>query len=175
MSKEASIFFNNYKKGLLNVINTCLIGIIEKFDGETMKANVTLLPNDDLILDVPVMTLQTSEFYIRVPYEPGDHVLVVFSQRDIDQIMHSGDASPSDRVLSIDDAIIIGGINLFDDPLPSEDKDKLVIGQKDGGAKITMADGKINFVGEVTFTNNVKLNGSTTVKGSALNPGGDNF
>ncbi len=69
----------------------------------------------------------------------------------------------------------MNGINLFADPLPAEDADKLVIGQKDGSAKMTMGDGVITFHGEVEFIGPTKLNGETSVNGTGLAPGGVEF
>lgn len=156
MSKAANHFFKQYQNKLIGGINTCLIGVIENYDAETNKADVSL-PDGELITNVPVGAIQTAEFFIRVPYTPGDYVLVVFSQRDIDGIMNEGDETPTDRMLSLDDAIVVCGINLFNDPLPSNDLDKLVIAQKDGAASIIMGGGEIHFGGNKVFVNGTEL------------------
>lgn len=137
--KKANEFFSKYKNDLVGGLNTCLMGQIERFDAEAMSADVKLLPDGDLIIDVPVGIQQTADFFIRVPYQVGDIVLVLFAQRDIDGIMNGGDATPSQRMLSLDDAIVICGINLYtDDPLPVEDAGDLVIGKRNGNAKIVL-------------------------------------
>jgi hypothetical protein len=137
--KQAKEFFNKFKSDTVSELNTCLFGQIVNFDPQRMAADVTLLPDGDLILDVPVGIQQTEDFYIRMPYQIGDVVLVVFIQRDIDGIMRGGDATPSQRMLSMDDAVIVCGINLYtDDPLPATNPGDLVIGKKNGGSKIVL-------------------------------------
>lgn len=146
---EAAKFFENYKKGLVGGLYTSAIAQIEAYDPIVNKADITLLPGGDLIKSVPVGMPQTKDFYIRMPYSKGDHVLVVFSQRDIDPILFANGKIPSERMLAIDDAIIVCGINLFTQPLPATDSDKLVIGQKDGVAKIVMGGGIIDLIGTI--------------------------
>ena len=137
--KKANEFFSKFQSNMVGGLNTCMLGQIETFDPERMAADVVLLPDGDLIIDVPVAIQQTEDFYIRLPYKIGDIVVILFAQRDLDGIMQGGDATPSQRMLSIDDAIVIGGINLYtDDPLPSANAGDLVIGKKDGGSKIVL-------------------------------------
>jgi hypothetical protein len=152
--KDANNFFRSFKSGLVGDLNTIAIGRIKNFNPLKMQADVNILPGETLVVDVPVGTIQTSQYYIRVPYVKGDYVLVAFAQRDIDDIMRGGNASDTQRMLSLDDAVVVCGINLFTDPLPAEDADKLIIGQKNGTAKITMSGGEINLDGVV------KVNGS---------------
>lgn len=137
--KSANNFFGKYKQTLVGELYTCLIGQIERFDPVRMSADVVLLPDGDLVIDLPVGIQQTSDFFIRMPYAVGDMVLVVFSQRDIDGIVNSGDATPSRRMLDKNDGVVICGINPFDgDPLPAADGLDLVIGKRNGNAKIVM-------------------------------------
>lgn len=165
MSKEADYFFNKFQEGLVGGINTIAIGIVEKFDGAKMKADVKVLPDNALVVDVPVATFQTSQFYIRVPYKKGDHVIVAFAQRDIDGIMYGGDEIPSQRMLSLDDAIVIGGINLFANPLPGVNADDLIIAKKDLNSKIVLdATGNIT----VESAGNVFLGGGDASEGVPL-------
>jgi hypothetical protein len=155
--KKAQEFFNKFQTNMIGGINTCLLGQIERFDPEEMSADVVLLPDGDLITGVPVGIQQTSDFYIRMPYLEGDIVLVVFVQRDIDGIMRGGDATPSQRMLSMDDAVIVCGINLYtDDPLPAANSSDLVIGKRNGNAKIVLNAANDNI--DVTCTQ-FKVNG----------------
>lgn len=63
--------------------------------------------------------------------------------------MYGSNNPPSNRMLAVNDAVIVCGINLFTQDLPAEDADKLVIGEKGGAAKITMGGGKISLIGDV--------------------------
>lgn len=149
MTQDAREYFGKHREKMMNAINTVTIGRIDTFDAERMVADVELVHDDDYIVSVPVSCIQTEDFYIRVPFKNGDLVVVAFAQHDIDEIMHDGDEAPTDRKFSKDDAIIVGGLNLFVDPLPAVDADKLTIGQKDGAARITMGGGIINLIGDV--------------------------
>lgn len=151
---EAHSFFANFKKNMLGTLYTSTIARVEAYDARQNKADITLLPGGDLVKSVPVAIQQTEEFYFRIPYKTGDLVLVCFSHRDIDPVLYDNGKIPSERMLAMDDAIIVGGINRYTDTLPIADAGKLVIGQKNGEAKITIGDGEINLRGVI------KVNGS---------------
>lgn len=141
--KEAKEFFEKFRQGMVGGLFTGALAKVEKYD-PSGKADITILPDGDLIGDVPVATLQSAGFYIRVPLKKGDIVAVMFASRDIDGTMHGDTSDGTDRMHDINDAIIVGGVNLFTNPLPATDPDKLVIAAKEGGASITMGtDGKI--------------------------------
>lgn len=140
--KEAYEFFNKLRSGMVGGLYTGALAKVERYD-PAGKADITILPDGDLVGDVPVSIMQGAGFFIRVPLKRGDIVAVLFSSRSIDGVMH-GEEDDSDRNHDINDAIIVGGINIFKDPLPATDPDKLVITAKEGGASITMGtDGKI--------------------------------
>ena len=48
-----------------------------------------------------------------MPYKRGDTVLVVFAQREIDNIMYEANNPASQRMLAVDDAVVVCGINLL--------------------------------------------------------------
>lgn len=147
---NAAKFFNMYSKDLVSGLYTAGVGQIQSYDPIHNQADVILFPDQDLLTSVPVSIPQTSDFYIRMPYKKGDFVLLVFAHRDIDPVIYGmSHIEASKRMLSMDDAIVICGINLYNDPLPTDDTDKLVIGQKDGSAKITIGNGKISLIGQV--------------------------
>lgn len=137
MSKEAAEFFDRFRANIISGLNTCALAEIVTFDAAAMKADIELLPDRDLVKAVPVSAQVSGGFVVRVPYSQGDTVLVVFAQRDIDAIMH-GDEGNTERMLDINDAIIVGGITLFPDPLPSSNAGDLVIAKRDMTAKIVM-------------------------------------
>ena len=142
--REAGEFFNTFKERLIGGLNTVAIGKIEAFDVTKAKADVKLLPDGDLIVAVPVAMPQTGDFIVRLPYKKGDYVVVAFAQRDIDEIMLGGSASDSGRMLAVDDAIVVGGLNLFSNNMPATNGADLVIAKKDLTTKITLAaDGKM--------------------------------
>ncbi|WP_212934956.1 Gp138 family membrane-puncturing spike protein [Bacillus hominis] len=147
--KEANDFFRRFKEKTVGGLNTCAIGEIVSYDPIKSKADVNLLPGDTLIKSVPVGIQQTADFFIRIPYKRGDTVLVVFVQREIDNIMYQSNNPASQRMLAVDDAVVVCGINLFTNNLPAADTDKLLIGEKLGGATISIGGGKISMTGIV--------------------------
>lgn len=133
------------EESLMNM-NTCLICEVLEVDMNLYKADITPLhdPEATPILDVPMAFWQTEQFVIQVPFKKGDKVLVVCSQADIDPLMFGGGEAAS-RSFSANDALIIGGINLFTKPIKNEHPDDLVIGTKDLQTKIVLNDsGEIN-------------------------------
>ncbi|MEI5869244.1 Gp138 family membrane-puncturing spike protein [Bacillus albus] len=147
--REANDFFRRFKEKMVGGLNTCAIGQIENYDPVKLKADVRILPGETLIKSVPVGIQQTAEFFIRMPYKRGDTVLVVFAQREIDNIMYEANNPASQRMLAVDDAVVVCGINLFTNDLPAIDADKLLIGEKSGGATIAIGGGKIIMKGIV--------------------------
>jgi|GEM_PF-1578755 len=135
---EAQDFFRSFANSLISGIHTSAIGQIELYDAEKLMADVKLLPDGDLITAVPVAEIQTDRYIIRTPYKRGDYVLVSFCMRDIDGILHGDSTTPTDRMLDMNDAVVVCGINLFTKPLP-----KQVIDQNDGGKSTVLNDGDL--------------------------------
>lgn len=146
MSKEANKFFTDYKEGVFGAINTSSLCRVVAYDHTTMKVDVVTLPDGDLIQSVPVQAPQTNDFIIRVPYKPGSVGVVVFSKNEIDNVMMGGINEKSVRQFAIDDAIFIGGINLFNNQMGADHGEDLIISKKDYSAKIVLTkDGEILF------------------------------
>lgn len=163
---------NKYIKGLLNGIagdvNSCIIARIESFDSRKMKADVIPLIKDSdnkpvsMLIEVPVALVKAGGFIIRPPYKKGDVVVIVFADRDIDNVLLSGKVSNlnSSRKHSLDDAIVVGSIMPFTETLPAEHSSDLVIAKDDFTSKIVLkADGSIEIKGK-----SVTISGRTETK-----------
>lgn len=125
-------------------LHTALPAKIEKVDLQTMRAEITLLNQKELedemvtippIVEVPISYYRANNMIMRPPYQKGDTVLVVFAENALDKLMITG--QPEDPELtrrhSIDDAIIVGGLQMEqDDDLPSNYADQMVIGLLNG-------------------------------------------
>lgn len=122
---EATKFVEGLKKQIAESINCSLIARIIKFDPVKMVADIQPegLP---MIVNVPVALQKAGPFFIRVPYEPGDMVVVVFSDVALDKSSKSRHR--------LDDAIVVGGITTG--ALPEEKG--LVIAKKDMSIKIVI-------------------------------------
>ena len=94
MNTLASVL-NTFIDKKINDINTLDIGIVDSVNSETNTLNVTLLRVYDTfnignldantviptikLLDVPVMRPMCKNFAIQPDYEPGDRVLVMYT------------------------------------------------------------------------------------------------
>ena len=163
---SANKYFNNLVGGISNSINNCMIARIEKYDSSNMKADVVpLIKSEDskdvsMLIEVPVSLIKAGGFIIRPPYKKGDIVVVVFADRDIDNVLLSGKVSSpnSTRKHSLDDAIVVGSIIPFTQSLPSTHSNDLVIAKDDFTSKIVIrADGSI----EIKSNKSITLSGPT--------------
>lgn len=158
-------FMSKMAGNIADGINSCIVGRIEKFDGVTMKADVTPLvrvknaagelEEVSMLIEVPVSFVKAGPFVIRPPYKQGDIVLVVFADSDIENVLLSGDTSNpnSTRSHSLDDAIVVGGIMPFTTRLPEEHLDDLIIAKDDFTAKIVLSeDGSIEIKSDKQIT-----------------------
>lgn len=128
----------------ISEIHTCLPAKIEKYDPQKLRAEITLLNKAELegeevvippIIEVPVRVLQAGPFLIRPPYEKGDVVLVLFSERALDKILITGEPESVQltRKHSLDDAIVLGGLRVEQaDKAPEEYSKDLIAGMTDG-------------------------------------------
>lgn len=147
---DAMEFMKNLSGNITGGINNCMMGKIEKFNGETMKADIIPLvrvknkageiEEISMLIEVPVSFVKAGPFVIRPPYKKGDIVVVLFADSDIENTLLSGDVSNpnSTRKHSLDDAIAIGGIMPFTTTLPGEHLDDLIIAKDDFSTKIVI-------------------------------------
>ena len=149
-------FLDGLIDGFLSDVHTSMPALIERFDPQTMKADVKPLfrkkfkgenaQSMPLISNVPVATFRAGGFIIRPPYKKGDKVLLVFSERALDNVISTGkEADPEfARKFSLDDAVVIGGIMPFSESLPSQHGEDLIIAKEDFQSKIVIkANGEI--------------------------------
>jgi len=84
------------------------------------------------ISNVPVAFPQSTEFGLTFPLEVGDKVLLVFSERSLDEWLLQGKADTevkSNRKFNLTDAIAIPGISPFSDPIFDLPSDKIYVGR----------------------------------------------
>ena len=159
-------------------IHTSLPAKIVSIDKQSLKADVKPLikvkhGDEDvelpIIQEVPVCTIKAGGFIIKPPYQEGDIVLLLFSERCIDDFIYTGENTTTEakRRHSLEDAVIIGGLNTFTsgDELPDEESENLVIGKNDYSSKITIKeDGDI----VIEADSNIYLNDSESEEGVPL-------
>jgi hypothetical protein len=151
MSGERAQDFTNVIKSLIKNeignIHTILPGIVDSFDpsGPSITVRPAIRKQYDdgevlampLIYGVPVVFLRSSKCAISFPLEKGDSVLLLFSERSIDEWVKTGsESTPSDtRTHDISDAIAIPGLFAFEKGKKISSSD-LVIEYKDQTIKI---------------------------------------
>lgn len=132
---------------------TAMPGVVQSYDPRTRRAVVqpatSVLYTDgtamarSLVVDVPVMWPGTPRRLYHDVLEMGDPVMLVWSQRDIDNFKQSvGVAAPAtSRVMSQEDAVAIpwGAHDAVD---PAVDN-ALVMQTADGNAYIAIEDGRV--------------------------------
>jgi hypothetical protein len=150
-------------------IHTSLPAKINKYDAEKMRAEITLISKQNLegemveippVLEVPVGFMKAGPFIIRPPFKKGDVVVVVFSEKAIDQLLISGKSEKVKytRMHSIDDAIIVNSLQLeSESDLNSSYTSDLLIENQEAGSRIVM---KAN--GDLLIETNGKVNATST-------------
>lgn len=153
---EATKFFDGIMGEAFSELHTCMLGRVKSFNGTKMQADVIPLFKRKLadgreepmpvISQAPVMFLYANGFFVRPPLKPGDLVVVVFAERELDAVLLSGSeqAPSSNRQHGLEDAIVIGGWLPFAGSLPVPDDGDLYIGHKSNGVRI-----KVTQSGEV--------------------------
>lgn len=150
----------------LGDVHTALPGRIETFDPATQKANVKpliqrrvateegdeLLEELPILPQVPVVFPRTAGAFVTFPVAAGDHVLLVFNERSIDNFI-SGEGEDTDpdefRMHDLGDAVALLGFYPDSKALTEEelDTERLTVGTTAGGMRLHIAADHV----EVTF------------------------
>ncbi|MGL5750366.1 MAG: Gp138 family membrane-puncturing spike protein [Paraclostridium sp.] len=158
-------------------LHTFALGKIESFDPVSMRAEVYLLENirfdnkfyqSQTIVDCLVSFPHTNGFYIRIPYQKGDKVVVAFAESDIADIMITGDRTnqKTTRRHSEDDLIVISGWSKNDENTISSNANDLVVFNKKHNSSIIFTEGNNVLISNVSDVNvqcdNATVNASKT-------------
>jgi hypothetical protein len=110
-------------------------------DGELQAISLAVIPS------VPVLFPGAGGFRVTFPIQPGDTVLLVFSDRSLDRWLErgGGPVDPVDlRHHHLQDAVAIPGLRARANALQSAPTDRLSIGKDGGGAVVEITDSVIN-------------------------------
>ena len=152
-------FFNQFKSQVTNDINKLKLGVIVEYDPKQLKAKVQLYHPDIFLIEVPVISMNTSKYIIHSPLIEGDIVLVGFVDTDIENIILAGsDKRNTNRKNSLDDALVLGVIHPFNTDLNLNDN--FIISSKDGTQEIEFTPEGININAP-----NVNINGTIMING----------
>jgi len=166
----------------INDVHVSLPAKIKKFYPKKLRADIILLNKKEMddefveippIIDCPVRTLKTGSFVIRPPYQKDDVVQVVFSEKALDNLLITGKSEEIelDRHHSLDDAIVIGGLQLDNDSeLTGEHLNDLYIANINNNCELSMTEsGSIEIDNEtnqitVEKDGSIKINSGNNVE-----------
>lgn len=134
-------------------VHTCLPATVQSYDHRRRKASVQPMiqkaylsgKNESLpvLSDVPVVWPAGGGGVFTFPLRRGDGILLVFSERNLENYLESGRNSPpkDGRKFDLSDAIAIPGLYDFTKTSPVTDADAAVL--TFGGATIKLKGGKL--------------------------------
>ena len=139
--------FESFGGNLTNQIFTTTIGEVVEVDREYNRVKKLLIKKEEKIgimddvhlYNVPIITHQSKDFVMLFPYKASDKVQVLFSHRDLSNILANDGSDPNIEKFKMEYAVVIGAPILFDDPIAQvegvEETD-VVFAKRDGGATL---------------------------------------
>jgi hypothetical protein len=172
-------------------IETMFVARIERFDHVNGKADITPITklensygeliDKSMIIECPVLTAKTSNFYIRFPYEVGDLIYVGCSKEALDNLLITGetveDTLSSMPRFRMSDAVVLGGLfHSQETKMLNTNKSDLVVVnrntgesikmKKDGGMEISL-NSDLNITAPNTIINTeLSVNGNVNISGT---------
>jgi hypothetical protein len=177
---EVSKFFDGLLSGYTDHNHNCMLAKVKKFDHKKMKAEVIPLfkyksnngtvENRKPLIEVPVSFMYANGFFIRPPLVPGDLVVLIISDEDMDKVLMSGEEEEpnTSRKNDLSDAIVVACWQKFTEELPIQDgneKDLVISNKNTNFSIIIKEDGKIE----------VESNNEITVKSPHIKTSGNVF
>ena len=162
----------------LTDVNICMPGEIVSYDYTQQRAKVQPALNQKynngevinlpIIHNVPVIHPASGGASITFPVNTGDNVMLVFSQKSLEEWLSSGEqVTPDDpRQNDLTDAIAILGLRSFSEPSPAGNNTDLLV-KYDGSEIALKPNGEVNVKAtevNILGTNEVILNSNTEVR-----------
>lgn len=171
------------KRDVKTTLNCVKIGTIQSFDKDTQTASIKIshkqvisIDEDGvkttkdypLLLECPVMVLFGGVDFLSLPIEAGDSCIVLFSDRQIDNWLKSGDGTiPSvGRTHDISDGIAIVGIRPLTNSIQNYLENGIRLSHGGGTEKIDLTDGIIDTIADLFLHHgDMRIEGDLTIKG----------
>lgn len=158
-------------------LSISLPGIVQEYDADTRRAKVQ--PAIDIMLtnaetmaqpvleDVPVIMPAGGGFVVHFPLAAGDAVMLLFSQRGIDEFKASYARAKPERavIFNIKDAVAYPAFGSLSPSLPSSASNSLVLSREDGSEFISLGAGGVT----------IQTAGELNISASAVRHGGTNI
>lgn len=164
------------KQDIFASLNCVKVGRIQSYNVTKHTAQVQILfkrvlpdltiKSYPLLIDVPVVTLQGGGGSLQFPIAAGDHCLLLFSDRRIDEWFQNGSESApaSPRLHDMSDAFALVGINALNSTLPAAPTNKVVLAYQ--GSRFELTSTGWNLVGtggaEIDVDVLVRIKNATT-------------
>ena len=167
----------------MKTIFTCLPGIINSFNPSTKRAMIQIAINQlltngnasayPLLVDVPVIFPSGGGFNINFPLSSGDAILVVFSQRALDNFKQTFSQENGNPIgfFSLKDAVAIPGFGALQNTPATSNALNLQNNSATNYISVTNS-GIIITAPTVTVNGDMLINGSVTWTGTAQGLGG---
>ena len=156
----------------LKELHTCFPAVVTRVSGQLIDCQITIqrkLNNKNvnlpLLTNVPIRYLKTKNFSISIPIEVGDHVLVIFCERNIDNwLLNAGINAPIDtRKHHLSDAFAFPMMYPETDTVPSFNSQDLEIKHKSGSPLIRLKNsGGVDIIGDINLTGDIQMSGIIT-------------
>jgi hypothetical protein len=159
-------------------VHTAMPARVETYDAATQKVSVQPLIRrgyvDErgdraterlpVITEVPVVFPGAGGFRVTFPVQPGDTVLLVFSEASLDRwLVRGGEVDPDDdRRHALTDAIAIPGLRAFGQALASAPADVMTAG-RDGGPVIEFDTSEIRVGGSQALATKADIDALASV------------
>ena len=138
----------------LKEVDVGMVGRIESFDKEKMRADVTPLLKKKSgdkeyeyakLSDVPVNFLISGDFFIRPEYKQGDLVHISFATHALEDALKGRVGLASERIFTSENAFIVGGVAPTDWSAPSAFGEAgLLLGHKSGKPLIKITENEVD-------------------------------
>lgn len=158
-------------------INTAIPGIVQQYDPTTRRAVVlpalkTILTDGQEVSKAPLVNLPVLQpaaggYIVHLPINPGDPVMLLFSQRGMDTFKLKFQESAPDNTepFSLKDAVVLLGFGLGD--VAVANTNELVLQTIDGGTHIRLGDGGVTIKATaVEIEGNLNVSGDIGVTGT---------
>lgn len=187
MTQRTPNLYETIKAGVdaaLSDVHTAIPAMVKSYDASTQLAEVEpaikrrfVKPDGTesardlpVIVNVPVVFPRAGDFFLSFPIAPGDFVLLVFSERSMDQWLEKG--GKQDPIVSttfdLSDAVAIPGVYPKTKKLAQAHAQNLVLG-KDGGAQIHIKPSGQIHLGQETAPKSVAMSEDIETHLSNLN------
>lgn len=159
-------------------INTLYLARVEKVYNDVGKADIQPLEKKidslgneiepPLVQGVPILTFKSKDFYIKIPYQKDDIVIVACTKHSIDNFLVDkkvmADELRFQRRFNLNDSVIIGGLLSESDGSIDGNNDLEIVNKSKGTRIALKEDGSVEIDADLHVTGDIISDGTITGK-----------